>query len=122
MKATAVETSMEAAAVESTASEASMKATTVEAASATAVETTASAKAASVTTAAGAASVTATTTAAASGRHSWLNQADCRQCEQGYNRFPHHASSLGTMSLTSDRTLSQRDYSAIERASAVNRP
>jgi hypothetical protein len=54
----------------------------------TAVETT-SAKAAAVTTAA--AVTAATTTAAASGRHSWLNQADSRQCEQGYNRFPHHA-------------------------------
>jgi hypothetical protein len=42
----------------------------------------------SVTTAA--ASVTAATAAAASGRHSWLNQAASRQCEQGYNRFPHH--------------------------------
>jgi hypothetical protein len=50
---------------------------TVPASSATAV------KAASVTTAAASA-------AAASGRHSWLNQADSRQCEQGYNRFPHH--------------------------------
>lgn len=93
--------------VDSTASEASTKAattaakaaaakaTTVEATSATAVET-AAAKAASVTTAA--ASVAAATTAA-SGRHGWLNQADNRHCEQGYNRFPHHASFLGTMSL-----------------------
>jgi hypothetical protein len=81
--------------VESTASEASMEATAAKAASAkttsaTAVET-AAAKAASVTTAA--ASVAAATTAA-SGRHGWLNQADSRQCEQGYNRFPHHASLL----------------------------
>jgi hypothetical protein len=64
---------------------------------AAAVET-AAAKAATVTTAA-AASVSAATTTAASGRHGWLNQADSRQCEQGYNRFPHHASFLGTMSL-----------------------
>jgi hypothetical protein len=73
--------------VESTASEAPAKAAAVE---------TAAAKAASVTTAA--ASVAAATTAA-SGRHGWLNQADSRQCEQGYNRFPDHASFLGTMSL-----------------------
>jgi len=102
----AVKSSVKSSTVEPTASEASMKATAVEATSAKA----ASAKAASVTA--------TTTAAAASGRHSWLNQADSRQCEQGYNRFPHHASSLGTMSLT--RTLSQRDYSAIERAFAVN--
>ena len=44
-----------------------------------------------------AASVTAATTAA-SGRRGWLNQADSHRCEQGYNRFPHHASFLGTMS------------------------
>jgi cytoskeletal protein RodZ len=90
VESTASEASTKAAAVETTASEASMEAT-----SATAVET-AAAKAASVTTAA--ASVAAATTAA-SGRHGWLNQADSRQCEQGYNRFPHHASFLGTMSL-----------------------
>jgi hypothetical protein len=60
----------------------------MEATSATAVKT-AAAKAASV----------AAATTAASGRHGWLNQADSRQCEQGYNRFPHHASFLGTMSL-----------------------
>lgn len=104
-ESTTSEASTKAATVETTASEASMeataakaaaaKATTVEATSATAVET-AAAKAASVTTAA--ASVAAATTAA-SGRHGWLNQADNRHCEQGYNRFPHHASFLGTMSL-----------------------
>jgi hypothetical protein len=65
-----------------------MKATAVEAASA---------KAASVTTAT--TSVAAATTATSECRRR-LNQADRRQCEQGYNRFPHHASSLGTMSLT----------------------
>jgi hypothetical protein len=46
-------------------------------------------------------SVTATTTATATskcGRR--LNQADGRQCEQGYNRFLHHASFPETMSLT----------------------
>jgi hypothetical protein len=97
----ASEASMKAAAVEASASEASMKATAVEAASAkaTAVEA-ASAKAASVTTATTsvtAAATTATTTSECSRR---LNQADGRQCEQGYNRFLHHASFLGTMSLT----------------------
>jgi hypothetical protein len=91
--------------VESTASEASMKAAAVEAPSATAVET-AAAKAASVTTTKAASvttaatTVTATTaTTAVSGRRGWLNQADSRQCEQAYNRFPHHTSSLGTTSL-----------------------
>jgi hypothetical protein len=29
---------------------------------------------------------------AASGHHRWLNQAGSRQCEHGYNRFPHRAS------------------------------
>jgi hypothetical protein len=108
VESTASEASTKAAAVETTASEASMeataakaasaKATTVEATTATATATaveTAAAKAASVTAAA---SVAAATTAA-SGRHGWLNQADSRQCEQGHNRFPHHASFFGTMSL-----------------------
>jgi hypothetical protein len=31
-------------------------------------------------------------TAAVSGHHGWLNQADSRQCEHGHNRFPHRAS------------------------------
>ena len=31
-------------------------------------------------------------TAAVSGHHGWLNQADSRQCEHRYNRFPHRAS------------------------------
>jgi hypothetical protein len=30
--------------------------------------------------------------AGASGHHGWLNHADSRQCENGYNRFPHRAS------------------------------
>jgi hypothetical protein len=30
--------------------------------------------------------------AGASRHHGWLNQADSRQCEHGYNRFPHRAS------------------------------
>jgi hypothetical protein len=50
-------------------------------------------------TAAATTSVAAATTATSECRRR-LNQADRRQCEQGYNRFPHHASSLGTMSLT----------------------
>jgi hypothetical protein len=75
--------------VESTASEASTKAAAME---------TPTAKAAAMETATTkAASVTAATTAA-SGRRGWLNQADSHRCEQGYNRFPHHASFLGTMS------------------------
>ena len=48
--------------------------------------------------AATAASVTATATTAAAAAtsatsecRSWLNQADRRQCEQGYNRFLHYA-------------------------------
>src|SRR6266849_5451354 len=84
---TASEASMKAAAVEASAGEASMKATAVEAASA---------KAASVTTAT--TSVAAATATSECGRR--LNQADGRQCEQGYNRFLHHASFLETMSLT----------------------
>ena len=55
---------------------------------ATAMEAASAAHAASVSTAA--TSVTATTTAATSECRSWLNQADRCQCEQGYNRFPHH--------------------------------
>ena len=51
----------------------------------------ASAHAASVSTAT--TSVTATTTT--SECRSWLSQADRCQCEQGYSRFPHHASSPG---------------------------
>jgi hypothetical protein len=98
--------------VESTASEASMEATTVEATSAAAVET-AAGKAASVTTAG--ASVAAATTA--SGRHGWLNQADSRQCEQGYNRFSHHASFLRTMSLPTMEHFCTRVISAIEEHS-----
>jgi hypothetical protein len=56
-----------------------MKATTVEAASAKAAPMAA--------------------TAAASERHSRLNQADSRQCEQSYKYFPHHASSIETISF-----------------------
>jgi len=58
----------------------------------TAMEAASAAHAASVSTAAAATSVTAatTTTAATSECRSWLNQADRCQCEQGYNRFPHH--------------------------------
>jgi hypothetical protein len=86
----------------------------VEAASTAAVEA-ATAKAASVTTAT--TSVTAATTTAASGGHGWLNQADSRQCEQSYNRFPHHASLRSVGSLPTHTTLSQWYYSAIEERS-----
>jgi hypothetical protein len=65
------------------------------------VTTAAAAKAASAAT-----SVTTTTTAAAAAAttalsecRSRLNQTDNRHCEQGYNRFPHHASSLGRSPL-----------------------
>jgi hypothetical protein len=58
-----------------------------------------------------------TPTAAASGRHSRLNQADSRQCEQGYKRFTHHASSIGTISFPRMRHFLQQDYSAIEGSS-----
>jgi hypothetical protein len=53
--------------------------------------------------------------AGASGHHRWLNQADSRQCEHGYNRFPHRAS---LHSVTPEETtLSRRDYSAVEHRS-----
>jgi hypothetical protein len=58
------------------------------------MEAATAAHAASASTAAHAASVsTAATTATAttSECRSWLNQADCCQCEQGYNRFSHYA-------------------------------
>ena len=51
----------------------------------------ASAHAASVSAAT--TSVTAATTTTTSECRSWLSQADRCQCEQGYSRFPHHASS-----------------------------
>jgi hypothetical protein len=63
----------------------------------------ASAKAASVTAAT--TSVAAAASTATSECRRRLNQADGRQCEQGYNRFPHLASFLATMSLR--RCLSQ---------------
>src|ERR1700737_3279242 len=70
---------------------------------------------------AAAASVTAaTTTAATSECRSWLNQADRCQCEQGYHRFSHYAfPPLGEVA-PKVRTLSQRDYSTIGTAFAVN--
>ena len=60
----------------------------------TAMEAATAAHAASMsTTTAAATSVTAATTATATASEcrSWLNQADCCQCEQGYNRFSHYA-------------------------------
>jgi hypothetical protein len=59
----------------------------------------ASAKAASVTTATTSVAAAATTTATSECRRR-LNQADGRQCEQGYNRCLHRASFLETMSLS----------------------
>src|SRR4051812_36230702 len=79
---------MATAAVEATTTKSTaMEAATADAASATA------AHAASMSTTAAATSVTAATTATAttSECRSWLNQADCCQCEQGYNRFSHYA-------------------------------
>jgi hypothetical protein len=64
-----------------------------------------------------AASVATTPAAAASRRHSRLNQADSRQCEQDYKRFTHYGSSIGTISLLRIRQVSQRIYSAIEARS-----
>jgi hypothetical protein len=76
-----------------------MKATTMEATST---------KTASMATAAA---------AAASGSHRRQNQADCRNYEQGYERFPHHVSSTGTISVPRIRQSLQQDYSAIEERS-----
>ncbi|SHH07055.1 hypothetical protein [Bradyrhizobium erythrophlei] len=57
----------------------------------TAMEAASAAHAASVSTAAATSVTAATTTAAATSEcRSWLTQADRCQCEQGYNRFPHH--------------------------------
>jgi hypothetical protein len=79
------------------------------------------AHAASVSAAAAAASVTAaTTTAATSECRSWLNQADRCQCEQGYHRFSHYAFPPLDEVARKVRTLSQRDYSTIGTAFAVN--
>ena len=83
---------MATAAVEAT----TTKSTAMEAATAAHAASATAAHAASMSTTAAATSVTAATTATASECRSWLNQADRCQCEQGYNRFPHYASSLGT--------------------------
>src|ERR1700722_6216031 len=53
--------------------------------------------------------------AGASGHHRWLNQADSRQCEHGYNRFPHRASLHSVTPV--ETTLSRRNYSAVEHCS-----
>jgi hypothetical protein len=56
----------------------------------------ASAHAASVSTATtSVTAATTTTTTTTSECRSWLSQADRCQCEQGYSRFPHQASSPG---------------------------
>ena len=88
----------------------------------TAVEAASAAHAAAVSTAAAAAtSVTATTTTAATSEcRSWLNQADRCQCEQGYHRFSHYAFPPLDEVAPKVRTLSQRDYSTIGTAFAVN--
>jgi hypothetical protein len=82
------------------------------------------AHAASVSTAAAAAAATsvtaATTTTATSECRSWLNQADRCQCEQGYHRFSHYAFPPLDEVAPKVRTLSQRDYSTIGTAFAVN--
>jgi hypothetical protein len=56
--------------------------------------------------------------AAASGHHGWLKQADSRQCEHGYDRFPHRVSLL--LSPHWSTTLSRPDYAAVEHLSRVN--
>ena len=73
------------------------------------------AHAASVSTAT--TSMTITTTSEC---RSWLNQADRCQCEQGYNRFSHYAFPPLDEVAPKVRTLSQRDYSTIGTAFAVN--
>src|ERR1700681_3238285 len=62
----------------------------------------------------------ATTTAATSECRSWLNQADRCKCEQGYHRFSHYAFPPLDEVARKVRTLSQRDYSTIGTAFAVN--
>jgi hypothetical protein len=91
------------------------------------MEAATAAHAASVSTAAAPTSVTATTTAvtatttAATGEcRSWLNQADRCQCEQGNNRFSHYAFPPLDEVAPWHTTLSQRDYSTIGTAFAVN--
>ena len=84
---------------------------------ATAMEAASAAHAAS--TAAAATSVTATT-AATSECRSWLNQADRCKREQDYNRFSHYAFPPLDEVARKVRTLSQRDYSTIGTAFAVN--
>jgi hypothetical protein len=81
-------------AAEPTAGEASIEATIMEAASAK----------------------TAFMAAAASERHSRLNQADCRKYEQNkaLNVFRIMLPSIGTISFPRNRHFLQRDYSAIE--------
>ena len=83
------------------------------------MEAATAAPAASMSTTAAATSVTAATTATAttSECRSWLNQADCCQCEQGYNRFSHYAFPPLDEVTPRHTTLSQRDYSAIRQRS-----
>jgi hypothetical protein len=117
-----VKSTVKSSTVEPTTSEAAMKAAAVEAASAKAASVEAATTSMTTTTTATAtAAVTTTAVTAATAPTSecsiGLNQADSCQCEQGNNRFPHHASSLWNDVAPQDRTLSQRDYSAIEERS-----
>ena len=96
--------------------EAPTKSTAMEAA--TAAHAASTAAATSVTTAT--ATTAAATTAATSECRSWLNQADRCQCEQGYHRFSHYAFPPLDEVARKVRTLSQRDYSTIGTAFAVN--
>ena len=56
----------------------------------------------------------ATTAATASGRHSRLNQADCRKYEQGYKRFRIMLPSWGRSRSRDQTHFLRRNYSAIE--------
>ena len=100
---------------------AAVEAPTTTKSTAMAPATAAHAASVSTATAAAATSVTATTTTAATSEcRSWLNQADRCQCEQGYHRFSHYAFPPLDEVAPKVRTLSQRDYSTIGTAFAVN--
>jgi hypothetical protein len=81
------------------------------------VSATAAATSVTSSSSATATSVTATAAATASECRSWLNQADRRQCEQGYNRFSHYAFPPLDEVAPRHKTLSQRDYSTISQRS-----
>jgi hypothetical protein len=119
VEAAARKTSMKAAAAEASSTQTTSAGETsaaVEATAAVEAPTTKSSTAMEAATAAHAAS--ACTAAATSECRSWLNQADRRQCEQGYNRFAQHAfPPLDEVALFRPKTLSQRDYSTIRQRS-----